>query len=62
MDSTIHLGRATLEGMLWARHFPGLRSLPQREQESCKQNIENREDLYHQYKLELKEAESTRSL
>jgi len=53
---------ATLEeDAFWARHYPGLRSLPQREQEARKAELRNeRPDLFEQYEEELGEAESTR--
>lgn len=49
---------ATLEeDAFWARHFPGLRSLPQREQEKLKNSLRaERLDLYESYNAELTEA------
>jgi Eco57I restriction-modification methylase len=53
---------ATLEeDAFWARHYPGLRSLPQREQEALKTDLrKDRPDLLAQYEEELATAESTR--
>jgi len=53
---------ATLEeDAFWARHFPGLRSLPQRDQESRKTELrQERSDLVEQYLAELSEAKSMR--
>lgn len=53
---------ATLEeDAFWARHFPGLRSLSQREQEARKVELrKERPDLVEQYLVELAEAETTR--
>lgn len=53
---------ATLEEhAFWARHFPGLRSLNQREQEREKQRLRGeRPDLVKLYEQELAEAEAMR--
>ena len=53
---------ATLEEhAFWARHYPGLRSLPQREQEEQKKRFRSeRPDLVDQYEVQLGEAEVTR--
>ena len=49
------------EDAFWARHFPGLRALAQREQEALKVSLrKTRTDLYERYQMELAEAESTR--
>jgi len=53
---------ATLEeDAFWARHAPGLRSLPQREQETAKARLRReRPDLRKVYERELAEAEALR--
>jgi hypothetical protein len=53
---------ATLEeDAFWARHSPGLRSLPQREQEAAKARLRReRPDLLAVYNRELAEAEALR--
>ena len=53
---------ATLEeDAFWARHAPGLRSLPQREQEAAKEKCRHeRPDLVAAYERELAEAEALR--
>jgi len=53
---------ATLEeDAFWARHSPGLRSLPQREQEAAKARLRReRPDLVAAYERELAEAEALR--
>lgn len=53
---------ATLEeDAFWARHSPGLRSLPQREQEAAKARLRReRPDLVAAYERELTEAEALR--
>jgi len=53
---------ATLEeDAFWARHSPGLRSLPQREQEQAKARLRrDRPDLVATYERELAEAETLR--
>lgn len=53
---------ATLEeDAFWARHSPGLRSLPQREQEAAKAKLrKERPDLVRLYEKELAEAEAMR--
>jgi len=53
---------ATLEEhAFWARHSPGLRSLPQREQEAAKARLRrDRPDLVAAYERELAEAEALR--
>jgi hypothetical protein len=49
------------EHAFWARHSPGLRSLPQREQETAKARLRrDRPDLVSAYERELSEAESLR--
>jgi len=55
---------ATLEeDAFWARYFPGLRSLPQREQEARKAKYRReREDLVELFEKEYEEAESIRKL
>lgn len=54
---------ATLEeDAYWARHAPGLRSLPQREQEAAKKRLRReRPDLVAAYERELAEADALRS-
>lgn len=55
---------ATLEqDAFWARHFPGLRSRPQREQEELKAKYRTeRPDLVQRYEDEMKSAEALRRL
>jgi hypothetical protein len=55
---------ATLEEhAFWARHFPGLRSLTQREQEKLKEQLRrSRPDLVTQYAVELDEMERLRKV
>jgi predicted Rossmann fold nucleotide-binding protein DprA/Smf involved in DNA uptake len=49
------------EHAFWARHFPGLRSLVQKEQEKAKDKHRNeRPDLVRQYEAELSETERMR--
>jgi hypothetical protein len=49
------------EHAFWARHAPGLRSLPQREQEAAKAGLRrDRPDLAAAYESELAEAEALR--
>lgn len=49
------------EQAFWARHFPGLRSLPQREAEAEKaRHRQERPDLVRQYERELSEARQLR--
>jgi hypothetical protein len=49
------------EHAFWARHFPGLRSLPQREQEAEKARLsEERPDLVAIYEVELAEMDRVR--
>jgi hypothetical protein len=51
------------EHAFWARHFPGLRGVPQREQESEKAKLrKQRPDLVALYEAELADAERTRRL
>jgi hypothetical protein len=54
---------ATLEEhAFWARHYPGLRSLNQRQQEALKDRLRaDRPDLVQQYRQELAEAEALRA-
>lgn len=50
------------ERAFWARHFPGLRSLPQREQENSQARLRRqRPDLVTTYERELAEAEALRA-
>ena len=53
---------ATLEeDAFWARHFPGMRSLPQREQEETKRRLrKERKDLESLYQRELGQAAALR--
>ncbi len=53
---------ATVEkDAFWSRHFPGLRSRPQREQEKEKERLRlERPDLASQYDFELREAQQIR--
>ena len=55
---------ATLEeDAFWARHFPGLRSRPQREQEALKVHYrESRPDLAARFEVEMEAAASLRRL
>ncbi len=49
------------EDAFWSRHFPGLRSRPQREQEKEKERLRlERPDLASQYDFELREAQQIR--
>ena len=49
------------EHAFWARNFPGLRSLPQREQEAAKERFrETRPDLVSAYETELAEMDRVR--
>lgn len=49
------------EHAFWARHAPGMRSLPQREQEAAKERYRReRPDLVAMYERELSEAEALR--
>lgn len=49
------------EHAFWARHFPGLRSLAQKEQEKAKEkHRKERSDLVRQYEAELSETERMR--
>jgi len=51
------------EDAFWARHFPGLRSLPQREQEQLKSQLrDSRPDLVRQYQVEVSQMERLRKL
>lgn len=51
------------EHAFWARHFPGLRSLPQRQQEAEKARLrEERPDLVGIYETELAEMDRVRKL
>jgi len=51
------------EHAFWARHFPGLRSLGQREQEQLKQELRRtRPDLVSLYEAELSELERLRKI
>jgi hypothetical protein len=49
------------EDAFWARHSPGLRGLPQREQEATKSQLrEDRSDLFRLYEQELAETAAMR--
>lgn len=51
------------EDAFWARHFPGLRALPQREQEALKKDLrKKRPDLVHQHEKATQEAEILRKV
>ncbi len=51
------------EHAFWARHFPGLRSLTQRERKRLQEELkQSRPDLQLQYEMELNEAERLRKV
>ena len=50
------------EDAFWARHFPGLRSMPQREQEAQKRKLrKSRRDLVAAYDAEVEEMQQVRA-